>query len=1015
MATDDPDLIILIIIVIIMPNCNKGSLKRRRRLDDEFNEVVKCYKRKVEEVMEDAKELNKQMDALIALRFRVDNPAMGSRTSEVMNLAANGKKPVLNRLICGRIRGVGSRQMSEIESRIDLEQEDLFLHTESDSPYGYVVYGVGHICFISCRGVAMKGDILEDPANEPNKDTYMMTIEPEDAPNQPEYVQIGMVSGLPVSVNGKEFSPASLLSELNEIGGHIIFVLFKNLTMMSFIDCMVDPRTCINVTPCIVQLGKTILKVSPGSSNASGSSSSKEQHNQQYPVPEVKCRKRHRRKHFENQKPCLMRGVYFKNMKWQAAIKVDKKQIYLGTVGSQEAAARLYDRDVNQGAAAFSQVSNRHLLTPHHGHLPKHQDIKTREGLSTLIRQDQGLEVISEGLDTLKNMAHDLNEEMDRQVPLMDGLTLSLMFTQDQGLEVISEGLDKLKDMARDLNEEIDRQVPLMDGLTLRVDNATSDLKNTNVRLKDTVSQKTKRIEVRSHMDVIQEAEMSTEGNIDDEVRPDNEPESSTNHSKAGVVGFRPPSLKVLNHVKINVTPETPLSTLPSLKVLNHVKINVTPETPLSTLKTILMSSKSDLSFSKGELRKVEEQMRQAFIEFYQKLLLLKSYWYHFKECFEGLLGDDRQTLALMRFFLWLLYSAGSGYYCAHTWERYIYGQDVGSIWKIYFHFTGILFGFIDLHMIMFSGNNFWRHFRVNYAFIFGFKKGMELGYREVLLVSSGLAVLTLAGVISNLDMDMDPRTGRSFRTTTELVPLGLVTVQALRCSELYICYYGWGDFNRRSKKCSKSDVFNVFYIIVAVVPYWVRFIQCLRRLVEERDSMHALNGLKYFSTIIAVVMRTGNDLKWGKTWKILATTSSGVAIIASTYWDIVIDWGLLRRNSRNPWLRDKLLISNKSVYFVAIVSTECALRFAWMQSVLGLYDMPFPNRTAITAIVACLEIIRRGIWNFFSAWLENEHLNNVGKYRAFKSVPYLSTMTMKKRMYNYILHRTGRIAVIIT
>lgn len=39
-----------------------------------------------------------------------------------------------------------------------------------------------------------------------------------------------------------------------------------------------------------------------------------------------------------------MRGVYFKNMKWQAAIKVEKKQIHLGTVGSQEEAAHLYDR-----------------------------------------------------------------------------------------------------------------------------------------------------------------------------------------------------------------------------------------------------------------------------------------------------------------------------------------------------------------------------------------------------------------------------------------------------------------------------------------------------------------------------------------------------------------------------------------------------------------------------------------------------------------------------------------------
>lgn len=60
---------------------------------------------------------------------------------------------------------------------------------------------------------------------------------------------------------------------------------------------------------------------------------------------------------------------------------------------------------------------------------------------------------------------------------------------QDQGLEVISEGLDTLKNMAHDMNEEFDRQVPLMDEIDTKVDKATSDLKNTNVRLKDTVNQ----------------------------------------------------------------------------------------------------------------------------------------------------------------------------------------------------------------------------------------------------------------------------------------------------------------------------------------------------------------------------------------------------------------------------------------------------------------------------------------------------------------------------------------------
>eukprot|EP00252_Welwitschia_mirabilis_P018277 TRINITY_DN40603_c0_g1_i1.p1 TRINITY_DN40603_c0_g1~~TRINITY_DN40603_c0_g1_i1.p1 ORF type:complete len:268 (+),score=49.82 TRINITY_DN40603_c0_g1_i1:211-1014(+) len=59
---------------------------------------------------------------------------------------------------------------------------------------------------------------------------------------------------------------------------------------------------------------------------------------------------------------------------------------------------------------------------------------------------------------------------------------------QDQGLEMISEGLDTLKNIAQDINEELDRQVPLMDEIDSKVDKATSSLKNTNVRLKETVT-----------------------------------------------------------------------------------------------------------------------------------------------------------------------------------------------------------------------------------------------------------------------------------------------------------------------------------------------------------------------------------------------------------------------------------------------------------------------------------------------------------------------------------------------
>lgn len=102
--------------------------------------------------------------------------------------------------------------------------------------------------------------------------------------------------------------------------------------------------------------------------------------------------------------------------------------------------------------------------------------------------------------------------------------------------------------------------------------------------------------------------------------------------------------------------------------------------------------------------------------------------------------------------------------------------------------------------------------------------------------------------------------------------------------------------------------------------------IQCLRRLIEEKDWSQGANGLKYFSTIVALVVKTiYSQLSLTSPnrmfWRIMTASTSGFTTIFNTYWDIVIDWGLLLRNSRNPWLRDKLLISNKAVYFVAIVS----------------------------------------------------------------------------------------------
>src|SRR3954471_10991801 len=67
--------------------------------------------------------------------------------------------------------------------------------------------------------ISHEGGILEDPAQGPPRDVFMLSTDPQDAPNEPEDVRIGFYAGTPVSVNGRELDPVDLIAELNAIGG----------------------------------------------------------------------------------------------------------------------------------------------------------------------------------------------------------------------------------------------------------------------------------------------------------------------------------------------------------------------------------------------------------------------------------------------------------------------------------------------------------------------------------------------------------------------------------------------------------------------------------------------------------------------------------------------------------------------------------------------------------------------------------------------------------------------------
>jgi argininosuccinate synthase len=61
--------------------------------------------------------------------------------------------------------------------------------------------------------------VLEDPWVEPPEEAYEWTTRVEDAPNQPTYLEIDFMKGIPISINGENLDLSKLISKLNKIGG----------------------------------------------------------------------------------------------------------------------------------------------------------------------------------------------------------------------------------------------------------------------------------------------------------------------------------------------------------------------------------------------------------------------------------------------------------------------------------------------------------------------------------------------------------------------------------------------------------------------------------------------------------------------------------------------------------------------------------------------------------------------------------------------------------------------------
>jgi len=64
-----------------------------------------------------------------------------------------------------------------------------------------------------------EGKVLEDPSVPAPEYVYQRTINPENAPEVPEFIEIEFLNGDAVAINGRQMSPAKILTKLNERGG----------------------------------------------------------------------------------------------------------------------------------------------------------------------------------------------------------------------------------------------------------------------------------------------------------------------------------------------------------------------------------------------------------------------------------------------------------------------------------------------------------------------------------------------------------------------------------------------------------------------------------------------------------------------------------------------------------------------------------------------------------------------------------------------------------------------------
>ncbi len=151
----------------------------------------------------------------------------------------------------------------------------------------------------------------------------------------------------------------------------------------------------------------------------------------------------------------------------------------------------------------------------------------------------------------------------------------------------------------------------------------------------------------------------------------------------------------------------------------------------------------------------------------------------------------------------------------------------------------------------------------------------------------------------------------------------------------------------------------NDAVLFVSYLPFHIRFFQCINRYYYTRQFNHILNAGKYMSTIVVIVITYFKNTYMKYEYLYL-----GLYVFSTMYsfiWDILMDWGLMRRTKPGKiFLRDRLKYPPYLYYFSMV--TNFILRFAWTLTLLPdwYFSQFFKETGGLFMLLSLAECYRR-------------------------------------------------------